>query len=212
MCIYPGFLGCLGQVQTYYTCDTWEVTGNAQRALLEHLFFQNLFIWHHVCSPPGMCSHSLPEMWGRYPANSFTEPLPVHQLPRVPVGAVVFPLPLRAAMLKKGSELSGEFVLLLYHETQGKVLRSKHICCASSVGVIFLSCSGQPRCSQAVNLIACTRLFPSVRAMCCQKQPEVLSDPKIKHSLPTMSWLYLNKSVNAGQLLRKCLPVCLMLH
>lgn len=61
-------------------------------------------------------------------------------------------------------------------------------------------------------LVSCTLPFPSARAMCCQKQPEFSSDSSLKHSLPSMSWLYFNKIIRAGQLLRKYLPVCVMLH
>lgn len=54
--------------------------------------------------------------------------------PSLPLAAFFFPLPLGAAMFKKGSEQLGELVQLLYHVKQGKVLHSWHICCASLYG------------------------------------------------------------------------------
>lgn len=117
-CIQPGrSLVCLGQVKTYYTCNTWELTGSAQRArcVLDVLqlfscFFQNLLIQHHVCWPLGLCPHCHPETWGPYSVISF-ESLPANQLLSLPLATFFFPLPLRAAALfKKGLEPLGEFV------------------------------------------------------------------------------------------------------
>lgn len=45
-CIQPGrSLVCLGQVKTYYTCNTWELTGSAQRARCVLDVLQLLFMF-----------------------------------------------------------------------------------------------------------------------------------------------------------------------
>lgn len=56
---------------------------------------------------PGLCPHSHPEVWDPYPVISFTEPLPANQLFTLPLASFSFPLPLRAAVFKKGSEPLG---------------------------------------------------------------------------------------------------------
>lgn len=159
-----------------------------------------------------LCPHSHPEMRSPYPVISFIEFLPVNQLPSLPTSYFLLSAPQSSCVLERFRIVRRICPVAVSCETGHSPPLLTCLLYKFIWGLSFFPVEVSLGVVRRWILVASTGPFLSASTMCCQEQPEVSSDPSIKHSLPAISWLYFNKIINAGQLLRKCLPVCVMLY
>lgn len=163
--VIPGRIGCA------------QWAGCVLRAvelLLEASVFPKIVDLHHVflaawAVPPSPSRNTMPL------SSDFM--LSLFLGSSLPLACFFFPLSLRAATFKKGSQMWRLSNWSMWN--RAKSITPNIFAVQVYVGDIFLSCSGQLRCGQTMNFHGLYETFLWTRTVYCQKQSEVSSGPGI---------------------------------